>query len=283
MSLRKRRNLLLLAVFHFIMLAAFLPGCKEGTKTSPVSSFVIANDESGLITSAVNNVNGLVYDMFSDSPLQLAKLKINSVTKAMTNFDGKFSFTAAQSGLHTMQVEMDGFENFETNFMVYPNGTVVPSAISIPMVYSGLSGYGSIAGRITDPETGKGVGSLTVRLYFWEEVTKKGDVWNGTSTVEVTETDYEITSGIYKSTVTSSGNIDPAKDGTFCLTNVSPTVKYALYIGKNASDTDFSWEHRDGKDLAWRVFDTSSNNYYMSWRNVSVVNNKTTFISNFEK
>lgn len=284
MSLRKRRNLLLLAVFHFIMLAAFLPGCKEGTKTSPVSSFVFTNDDSGLMTSAVNNVNGMVYDVFSDSPLQLAKIKIDSATKAITNVDGKFKFTEAQSGLHTMLVEMDGFEQFETNFMVYPNGTVVPSVISVPMVYSGLSGYGSIAGRITDPVTGKGIGGLTVRLYFWEQVTKTEKLLDGT---EVTETDYEVTSGIYKATVTTSGNTDSAKDGTFCLTNVSPTTNYALYIGIDDSATAFTYEARDGKKLKWYVFKpnsaTSPNGYKMSWRNVSVVTNKTTFLSNFEK
>ncbi len=284
MSLRKRRNLLLLAIFHFIMLAAFLPGCKEGTKTSPVSSFVVSNDDSGLMTSAVNNVNGMVYDVSSDSPLQLAKIKIDSATKAITNADGKFKFTAAQSGLHTMLVEMDGFEQFETNFMVYPNGTVVPSVISVPMVYSGLSGYGSIAGRITDPTTGKGVGSLTVRLFVWEQVTKNAMKNDGT---EVVETDYEIT-GTYKSTRTSSGNIDPAKDGTFCISNVSPTGRYILYFGKDdtvdVTTIDVTtMVSRQGKISWWREINTSLPSYYTYYRDVSVSTNKTTFISNFEK
>ncbi|GAB1352005.1 hypothetical protein MASR1M12_07360 [Erysipelotrichia bacterium] len=279
MSLRKRRNLLLLAIFHFIMLAAFLPGCKEGTKTSPVSSFVVSNDDSGLMTSAVNNVNGMVYDVSSDSPLQLAKIKVASATKAITNADGKFKFTAAQSGLHTMLVEMDGFEQFETHFMVYPNGTVVPSVISVPMVYSGLSGYGSVAGRITDPATGNGVENLFVILLPWEQVTKTTPKADGT---EVTETDYEITAGAYRKTKTVSGNVDPAKNGTFCLTNVSPLAKYVLYFGrKDAYDTD--GEYRPGKIASWTVIDTNFDSYYASYRDVSVATGKTTFISNFEK
>ena len=63
MSLRKRRNLLLLAVFHFIMLAAFLPGFLNPRRTilaEPLDDFFFTQDYSEVMGASREGGKGQV-------------------------------------------------------------------------------------------------------------------------------------------------------------------------------------------------------------------------------
>ncbi|HNX77730.1 MAG TPA: carboxypeptidase regulatory-like domain-containing protein [Candidatus Rifleibacterium sp.] len=111
MSLRKPRNLVLLAVFHLLMLAAFLPGCKEGTKTSPVSAILtadptgqgtlISNAEdaihtiSGVVSSQTtsNNISGIEVGLYLNKQL---------VAKTLSTSDGQFYFAKVPPGLYEL-------------------------------------------------------------------------------------------------------------------------------------------------------------------------------------
>jgi len=228
----------------------------------------------------VNNVSGNIYDAFTNSPIEYAKITLEPAVGFFTDINGDFRFSVETSGVYTMKVSKDGFEELEVSFRVKEDGTTVPATIDLPMIYSNISGYGSIAGRMVDPATELPQGNLVVRLYLWEQVVKVTNVGG----VDVTETDYEVT-GLVKSTRTAGAPAPGAPDseGTFNLTNLSPNSEFVLYFGSDDTDTAFINEGRSGKVATWRVIDTGAAKYVRSYRSVTVQANKTTFISNYEK
>jgi hypothetical protein len=121
MSLRKRRNVVLLAVLHFLMLAAFLPGCKEGTKTSPVSALLTDMDENlttidlSQAENSVHTVLGKVVSKNTSEKLDNVTVKLlfenQLVSSSRTTSEGTFYFAKLPPGIYDLTFSKDLYKD----------------------------------------------------------------------------------------------------------------------------------------------------------------------------
>lgn len=179
MSLRKRRNLLLLAVFHFIMLAAFLPGCKEGTKTSPVSSLLITDSTVGAQVDlsgspeAVHTISGSVSSQNTSENLSNIKVVLlynKSVAgETITTADGRFYFAKIPPGLYEINFSHPEGIYSSTSYVirVLEDGKTQPEAPSIKLVATNperLKIQAKIEGEIILFQAGTKLANINVEL-----------------------------------------------------------------------------------------------------------------------
>ncbi len=179
MSLRKRRNLLLLAVFHFIMLAAFLPGCKEGTKTSPVSSMLItdtaATKQIDLTSSpdAVHSISGVVSSQNTSENLSniIVKLYFDQrlADETKTTSDGQFFFANVPPGLYEISFSTDSGTYTATNYIirVLESGKTQPETIAVKMTAANpqaLVIQAKIEGEVVLAGTGAKIPNINVEI-----------------------------------------------------------------------------------------------------------------------
>lgn len=137
MFLRKR-NLIFLFVMHFMFLAFFLPGCKEGTKTSPSSALLDISSSTAESTNSYT-VKGTVYEKVS-----LEKLGNITVTASCqgvylpvtrTTSEGKFFLFDAAPGLYDLVFSSPDGAYATTTYIiqVLENGTMSPSSPEVKM------------------------------------------------------------------------------------------------------------------------------------------------------
>lgn len=119
MSLRKRSAIVLLVIFHFMILAFTLQGCKEGTQNSPVSSLLNIDN----VTTPTINLADLGSDVakYTISGVILSKNsneKLANITVSLfydgqlagntkTTSEGKYFFTKLPTGLYDLTIAAD--------------------------------------------------------------------------------------------------------------------------------------------------------------------------------
>ncbi len=144
MSLRKRRNLVLLAVIHLLVLAAFLPGCKEGTKTTPVSAILTSGTQGTAITDsedAIHTIAGVVSSQATSSSVEGIEVSLflnkQLIAKTLSTTDGQFYFAKVPPGLYEITfASTKAIADFATStsiLRVLEDGTTQPSAPSVKL------------------------------------------------------------------------------------------------------------------------------------------------------
>lgn len=170
MSLRKRRNLLLLAVFHFIMLAAFLPGCKEGESNSPASDLFFKFDPRQIDNTKANyNLKGFVFDLInSNSPVKQASITVDASSTYFTDDSGHFYVAEKQIGSHSIKIVKNGYYSANYSFSVDSSGKAIPDDLLLPLIpEKGVNG--SITGQVAY-NTARNPASISVFLFSYPAV-----------------------------------------------------------------------------------------------------------------
>ncbi len=143
MSLRKRRNLVLLAVIHLLVLAAFLPGCKEGTQTSPVSSLFsdIGQNQATIDLSqndnAIHTILGTVVSKNNNEKLENVIVKIfyesQLVATTKTTSDGTFYFSKLPPGIFDLSFTLDAYKDATYVIRILDDGTLSPTSPEVKL------------------------------------------------------------------------------------------------------------------------------------------------------
>lgn len=169
MSLRKPRNLVLLAVFHLLMLAAFLPGCKEGESNSPASALFFKFDPRRIDDTKANyNLKGFVFDLVnSNSPVKQASITVDASSTYLTDDSGHFYANEKQIGSHTIKIVKSGYYSANYSFNVDSEGNANPNNPFLPLIQAkGVNG--SITGQVSY-NMGRNPASISVFLFSYPQ------------------------------------------------------------------------------------------------------------------
>lgn len=140
MSFLKRRNLILLAVLHFLLLVSFLPGCKEGTSSSPVSALLTTSNlgntvvDLSTVSDATHTIVGVVASQNTSENLANVNVslyldkKLAAITK--TTSDGQFYFGKIPPGLYELAFSASNSLYATATYIlrVLEDGTTQPAA-----------------------------------------------------------------------------------------------------------------------------------------------------------
>ncbi|EKD81132.1 MAG: hypothetical protein ACD_39C01959G0001 [uncultured bacterium] len=259
----------------------------DGT-TSPAipEILVIRNEESEPL-----EISGKVYDAFTGGPLEYVSVKIGNGMSTLTDKNGKYIFSDLLPGTYKIGISKFGYETLDVSFQLIEDSSgatrTIPASMSYPLLHDMKTGYGSIAGRIINEETGTGRANLTVRAYKWKLVTKTSV---GISPV-ITETDWQWEPSVVLSTRTSSSGPENVPDlaGSFKLTHLAPG-DYLVYIASDSAELD-NFEEDRGGFFDWNVPMKWTNalqtatlpNYVAEIRGLRVEDGKTTYWTNYEQ
>lgn len=119
MSLRKRSAIVLLVIFHFMILAFTLQGCKEGTQNSPISALLNIDDVTKPTVNLADlgsdvakyTISGVIVSKNSNEKLANISVslfyegKLAGNTK--TTSEGKYFFTKLPTGLYDLTIAAD--------------------------------------------------------------------------------------------------------------------------------------------------------------------------------
>ncbi|MDD2997600.1 MAG: carboxypeptidase regulatory-like domain-containing protein [Candidatus Riflebacteria bacterium] len=146
MFLRKR-NLIFLFVMHFMFLAFFLPGCKEGTQTAPSSALLnTVNQTSGSTLQELTEASTTLYTITGTVISKNTLEKLGNITVAgsykgqalpitKTTSEGRFFITDIPPGLYDIVFSShDGTYASKTYIIqVLENGTMSPSSPEVQL------------------------------------------------------------------------------------------------------------------------------------------------------
>ncbi len=135
---------------------------------------------------------------------------------------------------------------------------------------------GSIAGRVSDPNTGAPLTNHIVKIYKMAEITKTVVVGDKT----YTETDWEIYTALLNSTITADDNGLYDDAGTFKITHIEPGY-YFIFVGVLGSEPSFRQVARLYPGIIYWTEDSGSPAMHR-WKIVKVTANTTTYLSNFD-
>ncbi len=183
MPFKKRNSVFLFAILTVFGLILALPGCKEGTEKSPVSSLLtgldMANQAPALpeVTSSTKTF-GMVGTVVSKASLEtLANITVNLfyggklAMQTRTTSEGKFFFENLPSGLYDL-VAAPNDPNYEEEtyvVRVLEDGTLSPASPQIQIANKSTPATGilkvKVSGSILDKTTSKTIDNISVELY----------------------------------------------------------------------------------------------------------------------
>lgn len=174
MSLRKRRNLVLLAVIHLLVLAAFLPGCKEGTKTTPASALLTIQEHAEIdLSSGEDSIHTLTGSVVSASnSIQIGDVsvslyfenKLAAITK--TTSDGSFYFSKLPPGIFDLIFSKANYLVASYVVRIMDDGTSSPSNPQVLLTSIGTEPTkATIEGVVSLSGTNQPLANLNVELF----------------------------------------------------------------------------------------------------------------------
>lgn len=174
MSLRKRHNLVLLAVIHLLVLAAFLPGCKEGTKTSPASVLLNSSEQAEIdlsqLDDATHAISGKVVSKTTSEKLDNVSVnlffesKLAGVTK--TTSDGTFYFAKLPPAIYDLSFSKDAYALASYVIRIMTDGTLSPSSPEVALApTTGETIKATLEGNVIFKETNQPLANLNVELF----------------------------------------------------------------------------------------------------------------------
>ncbi|PKL41952.1 MAG: hypothetical protein CVV41_15995 [Candidatus Riflebacteria bacterium HGW-Riflebacteria-1] len=265
------------------MSEAFPVRVMENGSTSPAVSEILVIRDDKIKT---HEVSGKIFDAFTGGPLEYVAVKIGNGSNSLTDKNGKYTFSDLLPGTYKIEISKFGYESMDASFQLVQNvdGTAktIPATMSYPLVHNMKTGYGSIAGRYVDEITGAGISDLVVRAYKWGLVTKTAWRVVGSSTVQVTETDWQWSDDVLLTSRTSNTGIDGIPDlkGSFKLTHLAPG-HYLVYITTDLTKPISIGEYRGGY-FSWEVPNKVAT-FKTEIRGLQVDAGKTTYWTNYEQ
>lgn len=227
MSLRKRRNLLLLAVFHFIMLAAFLPGCKEGTKTTPASALLTEiTSETKVIDlstaeDAVYNLIGKVVNKENNEAISNVSVELmfkgSKVDATRTSSDGSFYFSKLPPEIYDLTFTHAEYKLNKSIIRILDDGSMSPANPEIKMELNDNAEpviKARFEGMALHSVTGASIQNLNVKLVNAQTETVLTSTLTGANGLFSFQ---DLGTGSYKITVGEKSLYDPVTE-TFEIT-----------------------------------------------------------------
>ncbi len=235
-------------------------------------------------------VTGSITDGFSGGPIEYATIKVGGFNVATTDIKGKFEVDMLP-GTYKIDISKFGYETLSSSFQVE---NIASMSLNYPLIHSLKAGYGSIAGRFVDVDSGDGVLNATIYLYKW--VLSEKIYWDFTyissstylptgyqSKISKMELESENPILITK-TGTSTSNLTPEYQGSFKLTHLEPAT-YLVYIDLSATAPSIINEPLDNFDtiasLTWRTVDKRQKDFVIY--NLTVEAGNTTYWTNYEQ
>lgn len=179
MSLRKRRNLVLLAILHFILLASFLPGCKEGTKSSPVSALLTGLEQTQPTidladsSDAVHTIVGSVVSQNTGEKLANVTVKLFLESQlagtTKTTSDGQFYFSKIPPGIYDLSFTTTAGDYKTAVYVVriLEDGTMSPASPEVKLAATNpeqIKVQAKIEGEVLVSGTGTKLANVNVEL-----------------------------------------------------------------------------------------------------------------------
>jgi hypothetical protein len=255
--------------------------------TSPESAEIFVTKKDRIKTF---DISGKIYDVFSGGPLEYADVEIENNGIALTDVNGSFIIKNLVAGNYNVKISKFGYETTAASFHLLDDGTTKPETLAFSMLHSLKKGYGSIAGRYIDIDSGTGVTGLYIRLFKWQLTTKvdnvvdrivDGNIFYKT----ISETDDQYVDSVLltsKSSSPSDPDFIPEYAGSFKLTHLEPG-KYLVYITTSSTVPNSTNEARGGY-FTWKVPDKDSDpGFKTEIRNLEVLDGQTTYWTNYEQ
>ena len=249
-------------------------GIDNKGKISPANIIITVNVVNQATT--INSLTFRVTSAYTGAALELATIKINGENIGTTNINGEITINNLSTGLSTIEVTKEGFETLTSskNFIISDNRTTIP----LTMVEDTKDGYGSITGRYVNLSTSEGVGNLYVRLYRLIQRTQT-DSNNNTNK---TETWYDVDKDFILTTRSSNGSGSNGLEGSFKLTHIEPGY-YQLYIGSTTDIPETEQRSQVYPNFEWTQLKTNTNGHVIISQPFEVVDNQTTYWTNYEQ
>jgi len=255
---------------------------EDGTTSPAVSEILVIRDDN----IKTHDVTGKVFDAFTGGPLEYVAVKIGNGNSSLTDRNGEYTFPDLLPGTYKIEISKFGYETLDASFQLVQNddGTsrTIPTTMTYPLLHDMKTGYGSIAGRYVDETTGNGIPDLVVRVYKWGQVTKSAWRVVGSSTVQITETDWQWSPDVLLTTRTSSEGTESIPDlkGSFKLTHLEPG-HYLVYITSDLTKPISIGESRGGY-FTWEVPNKVAG-FQTEIRGLLVKDGQTTYWTNYEQ
>jgi len=190
------------------------------------------------------------------------------------------------AGIYELEITKLAFNSLTVTVQVVraPDGSLVtlPTNLDYVLIYKQEENMGSIAGRVSNSDTGDPLTNHTVKIYKMAEITKSVVVSVAGIDKTYSETDWEIYPELLSSTITAdhTGLYDDA--GTFKITHVEPGY-YFVFVGVLGSEPEFDMVSRLYDEILWREDKYGPGNPTIHrWKFVKVTANTTTYLSNFD-
>ncbi len=241
----------------------------------------------------IGDIKGKVYDAFTGGPIEYASVKISEKNVGVTDSKGMFIAKDFAPGLYRVEISKFGYETMSSSFefkVQNSQATTIPATLAFPLLHNKKTGYGSIAGRLLDVNSGLGIPNKFVRIFKWESVTKEyqiDELVGGTlTTVTRQATKYEVTSSLLLTSKTSAADSQtpPELVGAFKLTHLEPG-SYIIHISSAASiqpsQVALGPNTNDGP-LTWARLPENINDYTVI-KGLVVVDGQTTYWTNYEQ
>jgi hypothetical protein len=209
MAFSKNKFLISMVPILFAILAIFLPGCKEGTESSPVSALLTGSNQPTVDLSQTTDgpaeykIEGTVISKTSLE--KLANINVSLLyngalaKQTRTTSEGKFFFFKIPPGLYDVvaATNNDTYEELSYVIRILEDGTMSPATPELALENKTVTSTGPIkvklTGKVLDSSNKTPVDNIVVELYSENTLLK--------STVTTGEGKYffdEIASGLYR-------------------------------------------------------------------------------------
>jgi hypothetical protein len=257
---KKSNNLIFLLFLAIFSMVLALPGCKEGTEQSPVSSLLTSSDLSGknaflpdnADTTTGNQIAGHVVSKTSQENLTNIEVNLyynqNLVTTTRTTSEGKFFFYGLPSGLYDLTLAPDNstYATHTAVIQILNDGTLSPSNPVFELSNLVSSGTGevkvNISGYIKDQSDSSAINNISVELYkkdalgnFTRQQTAYTSAEGKFFFQELTQGSYRLEAGKESPVFsTSTANMTILSDGT-----VSPPNP-VIFLSERPAEENFT-------------------------------------------